>query len=444
LRREELLQNLFRYIGFCDALIVVLSVFPIRSAYAQFQCLPTCDVDDGRHFALSGIASSTLNNSTIELGLTSPEGVSSMQFGIFDGNSDGRWDGGPVEVNFTVFADPNGDGTGNIQLAEFLGDTMADNDWSDFSIPNNAAAQTPQGGFSYKLVATNQNPGIQARNVFKVRSMGGLSVLANQPFIVIGTMNTLEDIETIYPSLDIMNPGPACLDPNDPAKLCDESNPSCCLNDTTYSGTWTFFLEVPEGITTLDIWDGDFDFGSSFADDNLNCFADGVSVDTDDPNTPDNVLPPWAIGTTAVFEGVSTPTDPFDDICSPLFRRRPSVIYNLTDPAGNVYTNENPSGTEEWELFSISTDEPFNPAINDLQVAEIPAGIWRLDIEGLDLQNLNALRFPFALFGVDPGGEVPNPTEVNVPTLSEWGLIATAGILGMIGIFVIRRRKLTA
>lgn len=32
----------------------------------------------------------------------------------------------------------------------------------------------------------------------------------------------------------------------------------------------------------------------------------------------------------------------------------------------------------------------------------------------------------------------------NVPTLSEWGLIAMAGILGIVGFMVIRRRKVTA
>jgi hypothetical protein len=34
--------------------------------------------------------------------------------------------------------------------------------------------------------------------------------------------------------------------------------------------------------------------------------------------------------------------------------------------------------------------------------------------------------------------------ERNVPTLSEWGLIAMAGILGIAGFMVIRRRKATA
>jgi len=38
--------------------------------------------------------------------------------------------------------------------------------------------------------------------------------------------------------------------------------------------------------------------------------------------------------------------------------------------------------------------------------------------------------------------EVPICTETNIPAVSEWGLIAIAGILGFIGIFmIIRKRK---
>ena len=36
------------------------------------------------------------------------------------------------------------------------------------------------------------------------------------------------------------------------------------------------------------------------------------------------------------------------------------------------------------------------------------------------------------------------PFVSNVPTLSEWGLIAMAGVLGIVGFMVIRRRKVTA
>ncbi len=38
----------------------------------------------------------------------------------------------------------------------------------------------------------------------------------------------------------------------------------------------------------------------------------------------------------------------------------------------------------------------------------------------------------------------PPPLPTNVPTLSEWGLIAMAGILGVVGFLVIKRRKITA
>ncbi|MCH7519918.1 MAG: IPTL-CTERM sorting domain-containing protein [Candidatus Dadabacteria bacterium] len=33
---------------------------------------------------------------------------------------------------------------------------------------------------------------------------------------------------------------------------------------------------------------------------------------------------------------------------------------------------------------------------------------------------------------------------INVPTLSEWGLIAIAAILGIVGFMVLRRRKVSA
>ena len=44
-----------------------------------------------------------------------------------------------------------------------------------------------------------------------------------------------------------------------------------------------------------------------------------------------------------------------------------------------------------------------------------------------------------ALCNFDTGQCVSEPR--NIPTLSEWGLIATAGILGMAGFIMLRRRK---
>jgi len=44
----------------------------------------------------------------------------------------------------------------------------------------------------------------------------------------------------------------------------------------------------------------------------------------------------------------------------------------------------------------------------------------------------------------DPIDSETEPEVTNVPTLSEWGLIAMAGILGIVGFMVIRRRKASA
>jgi len=46
--------------------------------------------------------------------------------------------------------------------------------------------------------------------------------------------------------------------------------------------------------------------------------------------------------------------------------------------------------------------------------------------------------------GVCLGFNQPPPPPATIPTLSEWGLIAMAGILGIVGFMVMRRRKVTA
>jgi len=49
------------------------------------------------------------------------------------------------------------------------------------------------------------------------------------------------------------------------------------------------------------------------------------------------------------------------------------------------------------------------------------------------------------LVGTNPlGVAITPPPPAMIPTLSEWGLIAMATILGIVGFMVIRRRKVTA
>ncbi len=83
----------------------------------------------------------------------------------------------------------------------------------------------------------------------------------------------------------------------------------------------------------------------------------------------------------------------------------------------------NPTGCcviEDGCVFGTTEDECFVAASSELWVSS----------ETLSCENVP---------------ECAPPIVTNVPTLSEWGLIAMAGILGIIGfIMVIRRRKVTA
>ena len=204
---------------------------------------------------------------------------------------------------------------------------------------------------------------------------------------------------------------------------------------------------MPEDVERLEMFDGDFDYGSSMTAGN-DCVTDGVDVDTDDPNTPNDELFSFSTGTEAVFEGAALGS-PFDDNCGPVQLRPGSVTYNLEGPQGTILTNDNPSGTSEWERFSITTG-PLDPTVDDLSVAGFESGQWFIKIYGLDQSNLNVLRFPFAINGEDENGDPvpfdpPNDDNIrNVPTMNEWGMLAVAILLGIVGFIAIRKRRVVA
>ena len=70
--------------------------------------------------------------------------------------------------------------------------------------------------------------------------------------------------------------------------------------------------------------------------------------------------------------------------------------------------------------------------------------------------NADGTRIAFVSLADINGGNPEGNTEIylytcldpatarNIPTLSEWGLISMAGILGIVGFMVMRRRKVTA
>jgi len=445
--------------------ITFLSLFFISQAsLAQpYVCLPTCSEIDDHFFRLAGINSDTLNNADHIFAITSPGSEAVLEFGIFDGDSEGFWDPTtlPAEFELALIADPLGDGTGTTVLGTWSSDgtfgentgiPMFDNDWFDIIFPHSPLAMNAEGDFSYIVRVRNLIPNLQGGNAFKVRTpdTGTLVIPAGAPFNLIAG-STFFDTGIVWPNAELF-----CVDfppfgfvcsfaescSGADFTFCDPTDPDCCLFGSTYDGMFTFFFEVPEGTTTIEMADGDLDFGSASIAEGGNLFddcisPDGVDVDTDDPNTPNDVLPPWAIGTTAVFEGLSTPTSPQDDACNAAVKRSPSVLYKLIDPNGVEHTNMNPSGTEEWETFSISTN-PFDPLLYDLEVPDIPAGVWTFKVIGLDMLNLASFRFQFALGSVNPQEGDLRP----IPTLSEWGLLAFALFILFVSVYFIRRKRI--
>ncbi|GJM14912.1 MAG: hypothetical protein DHS20C13_02390 [Thermodesulfobacteriota bacterium] len=458
-------------LSFLFLILLFFCFAPIKSAYSQFSCIPTCDETDGRMLTFAAGASlQTINNQNVEVRIVSPVGSDTLEIGIFDGDTMvpddfTYWDkaqGRPaIILDYTLILDPEGTGMGNGTViatwssdgsfGDNVGDPMPDNQWFIRELQNSPGAQTEDGSYSYRLEVSIANPDPdpagEALSPFKLRADGVISIIAGSAFNYIVTLENFFDIITIYP--DINFDDPTCFGPGLPGFYCNPGDPECCLNNTPYNGTWKFCMIVPEGLNTLDIWDGDFDYGSDSFDsvDPFFCNApDGISLDTNDQNTP-IALPPWSAGTDVIQQGVSVPTAPPDDNgCFPLQLRSPSVNYNLVGPNGVSYTNVNPSGNIEWELFNIST-EPFNPDLYDIHVDSIEGGLWCVEVFGNDVRNLNSIRLPFDMFGLDENDEpvLPGPNDpAMVPTLSEYGLIVMAGILGFVAFIAIRRKQATA
>ena len=375
------------------ALLAVLTAAPAAGAW---KCLPTCGATDGRFLAIAGTGFETLSPPELALSIAVPAGSASFDLGVFDGDGgeydpfgEANWDAGLTALfSYALYADPNADGTGLVPVDLAPGSpvifspVMPDNGWIDFTVSTGPAAQSPSGSYFYVLKVTLVNPALVTLNSFKVRSSATLSGLTldpvERPFSYIAPWTALSDLAIVYPNYP--DPSP-----------------------TTYDGSFRFFFDVPVSQGQLVLWDGDFDRGKH----------DLTEQDTDDADTPGfPFVPSWATLDTAP-EGVAvgglgtgSPADDTNpaDFFGEYILREPSVRYELTLPGGTVLANENPSGNQEWERFAIST-APFDPAQMDHSVPAIPPGIYKLDILGADMLNLNALLLPFRVLCVEETGE---------------------------------------
>src|SRR3954471_14058714 len=392
------------------AALGLLSAFP---ADAQtFKCLPSCSSADGRFLAIaSGLGLVTLREPTLDLEISVPAGTTNLTVGVFDGELTGldgagvsHWDtGSPATFQYTLYADPNRDHAAATVVPlsgqpSVLSTATPDNAWIDFTASTAASAQAPSGNYFYLLRINLTTPLIfpaVTLNAFKIRTggalVGGSSLFPSpEPFSYIagltGSSTTgAGDYKIIYPSFPAVTP-------------------------TTYDGFFNFYFDEPVSQQDITVWDGDFDRGQ----------FERTDKDTDRPDTPSLPFKPaWATLDT-LFEGVAVGTvgppastgNPADDrnpAGSGIFLlRTPSIRYDLLFPDGRTFANNNPSGNQEWEQFKVSSD-PSDPNVDHHTVDLIPPGVYRLRLQGVDMQNLNALLLPGRALCVNEAGTPCTP-----------------------------------
>ncbi len=304
-------------------------------------CFPTCTIDDARMLTvLGGSELESFVGSSLAFRISAPAAATVLRWGVFDGDSQGTWDY-PADatslLRFDVYADPDGTqdpaAPSGTPVQTVLGSAMDDNAWSDFEIvlatTPQAQSNDPNAPGDYIFLVTAELTGTATDrdwNNFKLRSDSRLRVVT-EPFAFTAPLFGADEGPILYPN-----------GPGDPAT-------------TTYDGTWNLYLEQKTGVSSITVWDGDFDRGS----------WDDSDLDTDDPNTP-NTVPAFAAGTNAQPEGVADGSQatcttessatgcPADDRSIALFRRSVAVSggsggTELTSPGGSSFVV--PAGVTE-------------------------------------------------------------------------------------------------
>jgi len=440
---------------------LVLGLLAAIPASGQgFQYFPgDATTDDGRTVALAGEQIETLAQDSMGFLLVVPPGETMFEIGIFDGDTGGtdgdgkkHWDNGSTQLQYALFYDPMQ--TGNTDPADLVGvwrgnetnptsgslwsadrADFPDNDWWSLMVgvempPDPEPGLAPSGVTTYHLCVSyrgattggatdpctgDARPADGSKSTianFKLRATANISVVAFA-FAYEGALRTSgnHDLPHLYPTW-----------------TGTLSDPEFFLTaPSSYDGSWTFSIDVPVSTEVVELFDGDFDYGTDPAD--PAGFPSGadmfVCADANDPDTPDDAcFPGFAVADPAsdcsrlddsLPEGARTSGSPPDDNRFDVFRRDDCVTYRVTSPGPDgdpdtvvdnfVYDNFNPSSQREWEQFRISSEpdcddglgcDPASSNCADYCETEpLWPGEWRAEVFGVDLSNLNAWRAAF-------------------------------------------------
>ena len=417
------------------AVLATLSGFGAAKAQigpGPFAAFPSQNATDGRFmgFGCAGIATFE-QNVTIEM--AAPAASTTFDINIFDGDTGGadgaakkHWDAGIRQLKYSLYADPLR--TGSISPSNLIGtwagndpnptsgplwtstaSLMPDNAWWGLTVTNAPIAQAPSGNYLYNLVIALDGlcgVGEVTESNIKIAASNPMTFRTPQFGLVGGFRQLFNDGPILYPGPTFPPSGGFLTAP------------------TTYDGTFEFFFSLPGGETELRLFDGDFDFGTNSTVGSPSGVPLDPCFDEDDPDTDAAYIGFPFLTTGANPEGVQGPGIPPDDNNFDGARRgEPGdpnrigcVRYEVTNPQGTVYFNDNPSGSFEWEQFLIaSAASPFaGDADYIVPTATLPGGTWKVRIVGLDLANLN---FWFADTCASRPTRNPNPGENpdNVP-----------------------------
>src|SRR5690606_1003620 len=104
------------------ALMLFGSEMFTHRALSQSQSVyfPSASPTAGRRRSLAGSGLNTLGEDIV-LKLAARSTSNSIEVGIFDGETGGQWDQGTVQMQFSRYADPAGNGTGTTLMAQWSG-----------------------------------------------------------------------------------------------------------------------------------------------------------------------------------------------------------------------------------------------------------------------------------------------------------------------------------